>query len=309
MSSALSIPLYREINECHAACGFPIRTDLPEVHIFSLDEIYPGTRQAMPPYRRGFYQVTFLESLGDSLLRLESEASAGDNPALLFAAPEHALSWVRGERERGYTLYFKVDLLLDQPRPLEATFPFFDRLESNALALTRDDVVTFLPQLERLHALFNSTHPYRRQQLAALTTALLYDCRALFDRRRVDLTETCPDSTLVTRFLQLIWQCSLSDRVVEDYAACLHVSADHLSATLKEHTGRTSREFIADRVVHEAKRLLLYTDFTIGEVAEHLQFSEPTHFTRFFKRHTQYAPLEFRRQNASLSPFAAAAAR
>src|SRR5688572_21889472 len=89
MSAALSIPLYREINECHEACGFPIQTDLPEFHIFSLDEMYPGTRPAMPPYRRGFYQVTDLESLGDSLVRLESESFTGNVPALLAAAPEH----------------------------------------------------------------------------------------------------------------------------------------------------------------------------------------------------------------------------
>ena len=304
MSAVLSIPLYREINECHDACGFPIQTDLPEFHIFSLDEIYPGTRPAMPPYRRGFYQVTYLDALGDSLVRLESESFTGNVPALFAAAPEHALSWVRGERERGFTLYFKADLLPEASQPLAESFPFFDRLESNALAPSTDEVATLRPQLERLHALYHSKHPYRRQQLAALTGSLLYDCRAMFDRRRAQLSATCPTSTLVRRFQELIWQCSLSDRVVEDYAKCLHISADHLSATLKEHTGRTPRDFIADRVVHEAKRLLLYTDFTMSEVADHLQFSEPTHFARFFKRHTQRAPLEFRRENRLSAPLA-----
>ncbi len=45
----------------------------------------------------------------------------------------------------------------------------------------------------------------------------------------------------------------------------------------------------------EAKRLLIQTDLTISQISDHLQFSEPTHFARFFRRYAECSPLEFRR--------------
>jgi AraC-like DNA-binding protein len=147
-----------------------------------------------------------------------------------------------------------------------------------------------------MHALFRSAHPYRLPKLAALTRALLYDCRAAFDQQDAHVTAQSASSTLVKRFQELVARCFQDHCAVEAYAECLHVSADHLSAVVKERTGRNARDIIADRVVLEAKRLLTHTDLNVSEIADHLQFSEPTHFARFFKRYTQRSPLEFRRE-------------
>ncbi|MGH9160292.1 MAG: helix-turn-helix domain-containing protein, partial [Vicinamibacteraceae bacterium] len=64
---------------------------------------------------------------------------------------------------------------------------------------------------------------------------------------------------------------------------------------VKARTGRTAREIVAERVVLEAKRLLAFTDLSVSEIADHLLFSEPSHFARFFKRHARQTPLDFRR--------------
>jgi AraC family transcriptional regulator, transcriptional activator of pobA len=298
---AVSIPLYREINECHAATGFPLHSDLPEFHVFTLEETYPATRQAMPPYRRGFYQITYLEAMGEATMSFENEVLAGTENALIFSPPEHVLSWVCGGTERGFMLYFKPELCAEQGKSIEETFPFFDPLAVSVLPITREDRAVLHPQLNQLRSAFHSSHPYRRPQLAALTTAFLYDCRALYDRSIKRGAEPAAAPGLVTRFRQLLARCFQHHCSVESYARCLSISADHLRATVKKYTGRTVREFIDERVVIEAKRLLAHTDLTVGEVADHLQFSEPTHFARFFKRHTQRTPLEFRGETGRIA--------
>ena len=294
MKPAVSIPLYREINECHEATGFPLRSDLPEFHVFTLEETYPCPRQAMPPFRRGFYQLTYLETMGGATMNFESEALAGTENVLIFSPPEQVLSWVCGGTEQGFMLYFKGELFANLGQGIEETFPFFDPFAVNVLPLTREDRAVFRPQLERLRTVFRSAHPYRRPQLAALTTALLYDCRALHDRKTAGSAGQMEPSGLVTRFRQLVARCFQQHCSVDDYARCLHVSVDHLGAVVKKCTGRTPGEIIDERVLLEAKRLLAHTDLNVSEIAWHLQFSEPTHFARFFKRHTQRTPLAFR---------------
>jgi hypothetical protein len=97
---------------------------------------------------------------------------------------------------------------------------------------------------------------YRRQPFAALTTALLYDCRALHERQSApDGSSQARASNLVARFRQLVAHCFQDHCSVESYASHLHVSADHLGAVLRKHTGRTARDFIDERVVLEAMRL------------------------------------------------------
>jgi AraC family transcriptional regulator, transcriptional activator of pobA len=288
------IPIYGEINECHEVTGFPVRSDMPDFHVFTLEETYPCPRMAMPPFRRGFYQVTYLDSTGGATMNFENEVLQETGSALIFSPPEQVMSWVCGGNERGFMLYFKPELWPDGGKSLEEAFPFFDSFAVSVLPVSPASRTLLQSQWKRLREIFHARLPHRRPQLAALTTALLYDCLTLYTESvRIDASfGTSPH--LVTRFRQLVAQCFQHHCSVEDYARCLHVSADHLRATVKKHTGRTVREFVEERVMLEAKRLLAHTELTVGEVADHLQFSEPTHFTRFFKRRTQRTPLAFR---------------
>lgn len=291
------IPIYREINECHAATGFPLRSDLDDFHVFTFAETYPCERQAMPPYRRGFHQVVYLETMGEATMQFENEELAGAGRVLIFSPPEQVLSWICGGTETGYMLYFKEEFLPALGRPLEDAFSFFDPFSVSVVPVEEETASSLLCQFDRLRTVYHAAHPYRRPKLGAMTTELLYDCLALHEARN-EGTESAGLPRLVSAFRQMLVSCFQQHCSVENYARCLNVSADHLGAMVKKHTGRTVGEWIDERVMLEAKRLLAHTDLSVGEVAHYLQFSEPTHFTRFFKRHAGKTPLAFRRPAA-----------
>jgi AraC-like DNA-binding protein len=52
---------------------------------------------------------------------------------------------------------------------------------------------------------------------------------------------------------------------------------------------------INERLITEAKSLIQFTDFDIAEIAYQLNFSDPANFGKFFKKHTDKTPLEFRK--------------
>jgi len=72
------------------------------------------------------------------------------------------------------------------------------------------------------------------------------------------------------------------------------VHVNHLNRVLKENTGKTTTDIIANRITQEAKILLKQTDWNISEVAYSLGFEEVAHFSNFFKKQTTFTPVQFR---------------
>ncbi|MFD1062445.1 helix-turn-helix domain-containing protein [Winogradskyella litorisediminis] len=56
-------------------------------------------------------------------------------------------------------------------------------------------------------------------------------------------------------------------------------------------------QIIHDRIVLEAKRLLIYTDKTAKEIAYEVGFEDPSHLSRLFKKHTSLSPSEYKKQS------------
>jgi AraC-like DNA-binding protein len=83
-------------------------------------------------------------------------------------------------------------------------------------------------------------------------------------------------------------------RSAAEFAKQLSVHVNHLNRALKETTGKTTTQLIAERVIQEARALLKHTDWNISEIAWCLGFEELPHFINFFKKNAQVTPKSFR---------------
>lgn len=291
MISNSTIPLFREIPDLYAAARLQRSPRSTGIDVLAL-KAEPAARPAahtIGPHRRGFFQLTYL--LCDD----------GGRDALLASSPEQVLNsadYLRAtlEHQHGFTLLFKAEALAHQLASPTNEFPFFCLPASLELPLSSDLREKLLPQFRAVERAADDDGPYRVQRLSALTAALLYDVRTLYERAEATPGEHRLCTQLVCRFDEIVLQHFPTHHTVEDYARLLHVSADHLSAEVKARTGRNAREIIAERLIAEAKHLLTYTDLQAGQIADQLGFSEATHFTRFFRRHVQESPSAFRRR-------------
>ena len=84
---------------------------------------------------------------------------------------------------------------------------------------------------------------------------------------------------------------------VQYFAKKLNLHPNYLNSVIKNKTGRTVNDWISGRTISLAKSLLLNTSYSSKEISYKLGFSEPTHFSRFFKKHTQVTPSSFRKMN------------
>jgi AraC-like DNA-binding protein len=107
---------------------------------------------------------------------------------------------------------------------------------------------------------------------------------------------TTPQQILLHKFIQLVNTFYIDKRTIEEYAALLHVTPNHLSQSVKYASNKNALSYVNDRLLSEAKSLIQFTDFDIAEVAYQLNFSDPANFGRFFKKHTGQTPLEYRKR-------------
>jgi AraC-like DNA-binding protein len=81
---------------------------------------------------------------------------------------------------------------------------------------------------------------------------------------------------------------------VSGYASQMNVSEKRLTAATTKTMDKSPKTIIDERVMLEAKRLLIHTNRSIKEVGYDLGFEEPTNFIKYFRKHTEKTPIEFR---------------
>lgn len=101
---------------------------------------------------------------------------------------------------------------------------------------------------------------------------------------------------LTRRFFDLVSQHYLTRHNVSFYADQLCVTPKSLSAAIKNTTRHTTQEWLHEILLVDAKRCLKATDLTVFQISERLHFSTAAAFVRFFRQHTGYTPLEYRRK-------------
>ena len=96
------------------------------------------------------------------------------------------------------------------------------------------------------------------------------------------------------QFKNLVEAHYTSTRNVKDYANKLFISTKHLNQVVKEFTLNTAKHFIDDFVILETKRAMVSSNNSLKEIAFAVGFDELTNFTKFFKKHTNLTPREFK---------------
>ncbi|WP_044562787.1 helix-turn-helix domain-containing protein [Azospirillum sp. B4] len=101
---------------------------------------------------------------------------------------------------------------------------------------------------------------------------------------------------LVAAFRALVERHYRGHRPLDDYLTELRTSSSTLRAACLAVTGRPAIGLIQDRLMTEAKRLILYSGQTIAAVAYDLGFEDPAYFSRFFHKQSGEAPRAWRQR-------------
>lgn len=145
----------------------------------------------------------------------------------------------------------------------------------------------------RINGLRAARQPFREARIEAWLT-LLYT--SLRDRpaEGAPRPRDARGRQHYARFGELLERSHNRQHTVAWYARELGLSTTHLNLVTRAHAGKSPLRLIHERLALEASRSLVYTTMTVGEISDALGFSEPAHFTRFFRKAAGQSPRDFR---------------
>lgn len=138
----------------------------------------------------------------------------------------------------------------------------------------------------------------------AASTSLLLALMVLVARLAATADGAAPAASLpssrkarqIEKFRALVDRHFRTEHSVQLYASELGVTPGQLARLCREVLGMPTQEVINARILHEARRDLLYTSLPIKQVAAELGFDDDAYFSRFFRKHTGTSPKAFRAQ-------------
>ena len=135
--------------------------------------------------------------------------------------------------------------------------------------------------------------PLQPEVITHLQTALLLELKRFADREENLRQQIATrQDKIFHQFLRLVNLYGLRERKIEFYADKLCVTPNHLGAVIKKASGLTVMQWLNRHAIQKAKVLLRYSDLPIWEVAEHMNFANPSFFSKFFKREIGMTPAE-----------------
>ena len=99
---------------------------------------------------------------------------------------------------------------------------------------------------------------------------------------------------IADKFMRLVEQSDGRIRRVDDFATQLNVTPKYLSTVLKEVMNRRPSTFIQLYTMKAIEHRLRYTDMTMQEISNDLNFPNPSFFGKYCKEHLGMTPLEYR---------------
>lgn len=108
------------------------------------------------------------------------------------------------------------------------------------------------------------------------------------------------DKKLLIDFYESLEKNYLNNKGVQFYIDKLETNEKKLSATIKKYTGLSPLQIIHNKILLEAKRLLLFEETNHKEISYQLGFDSPASFSAFIKSKTGLSPSELTKHLADI---------
>lgn len=260
-------------------------------------------RNYLSPNRREFYKA-LLVTRGTGVFTMGLNTYYIEEPTLLFIHPNDIISWRNlSEESGGWYVLFKKTFINDhlQLKAVIDKFGLFSDKARSVIRLTQDEVPRVSQYFEKMKEEELAGGDYQEDAMQALLQMLMVESMKLARHPKPD--SVTADYGLIHQFFDLLeketaginYDSPIRIKTAKEFAGSLNIHPNYLNALLKKHTGQNASTHIRNRILDEAKALLIQTEWSLQDISHSLGFAEQPGFNLFFKKNTGYTPAEFRK--------------
>jgi len=252
------------------------------------------------PIKTQYYRISLVRA-GKVNIDLGIEAYHPERNSIVFGFPGQVFS-LHDKSDDFFVYYmlfreeFMGGLLLEKDK--RDPYPFLSYSGVQSFGLSEEEA----GEVERLIFKINDEIKSRKadssRAIQLYIQLILIHANRSYERQQLAKQDSAAGgNALFRRFVKLVSQHFLKLRKVSDYASLLHVNADYLNRAIKSYSEKTAGELIDEMVLLEAKAYLMHTSMSNAEIAYQLEFSDPSHFNKFFKKRMHCTPLQYREKS------------
>lgn len=251
--------------------------------------------------RKDFYKISLIAGHTTYHYRDQAYLLEPGSCALVFTSRDVPYRWeVHSGSCHGYACMFTDDFLPLHTYQRPADWQVFNGIGSAVYKLNaaQQEAYTTIFQKMLAEQATNFSNKY--------DLLFVYVLECILGALKLETEQEIRPATAATR-LTNAFKLLLSDqfpllnpqqqiglRSPQAFADKLAVHVNYLNRVLKEETGKTTTELITERIMQEARALLLYSNWTVSQISDSLGFDEPTHFTKTFRKLNGHTPTSLR---------------
>lgn len=248
-------------------------------------------RKTKPHKHNNYFEIIYL-SKGSGYHNIDLHKYAIAPPVIFFVRQEQLHYWEINTEPEGYVVIIKkafIEKTLDNELKSLLTKIYRQYCLQLSDSLTIEKILQLLTE-ENKNEDENSFHINE-----GLLKSLL---SKVFQVSQPVIMKPAIKSDIYHSFTELLSINGGIKHKVSFYAEKLNTSPQNLNAACRKAVNQPAADILSGFVLSEAKRLLLYTDNTISEIAFAMEFADPSHFVKYFKKFVGSTPQTFRSENA-----------
>lgn len=240
-------------------------------------------RNTKPHKHNNYFEIIYF-SKGKGTLVIDHNIYQLKTPIIFLIRKEQVYHW-------NVTSYTQVNTLLIKNEFIEKSYDkelksLLYRLSNLSSVYSKDFKI--IEQLLLLLAKENN-FTIREGLLKALLGKILETAKPLMGKTKFT-------NFIFQTYRDLLNKTSELKNSVSHYAKQLNTTPQNLNNICRKSANQSANDILSVSIIDEAKRLLYYTNNTVSQIAFLLDFNDPSHFVKYFKRLTGQTPQVFRKQ-------------
>ena len=247
------------------------------------------------PHQPKFYLLLFFTA-GSGRHFIDFKWHPVQKNSLIYLTKEQVNAFDFSDTTEGFCLIFTEELLVkgftDLPQGFVSRL-FNPQLFSPVLQVPEN--ADFIAYFDLLKKEFESPEAFNKEAIIeALFTVLISKAEQL-KQKETGAVSNNNNLQVIQAFNALLERYYTQTRSARFYASELAISYKHLNIICKAVLHKTAKALIDDYVILQAKRRLINSNISGGELSYELGFQDPTNFSKYFKKCTGLTPNSFKK--------------
>jgi AraC-like DNA-binding protein len=247
------------------------------------------------PHGHDFYLILLITK-GSGKHSIDHKEYNVEPGSLFIVSPGQVHCWDLSADTDGYVLFFKKEyFLIDFNHDKLVKLPFFKTSYSvPCLKLEEDEQVTLSTMFSNINKEYQN-HLFNYHEMIRLYLNVLFlELSRIYSKKDEQSIIYSYELIQLNRFETLVNKYFKEHKSLVFYADKMNISSKQLSYLCKKVIDKTPSEILLDRVILEAKRLVIHTDMPINAIADELNYNDNSYFIRFFKKVCNVTPEQYR---------------